>query len=286
MVKQIKSGQEFAQAINSPQVVRADPRFSARLHVEWTTNWKTPFFAALEPKFKNAQFIKVDVDELRDVAQQCGISAMPTFQVYRAGKKLGEMRGANPQQLEMLVRQHAEGANARAAAPSTPYIPPGHKDITDLVDQSQVDCLNQKGDHSIKGLLKGTSTLESDVDEQLMINVAFQQTVKLHSIKFVAADHDTAPKTIKLFVNRVGMGFDSVDAVEPTQVLELTEEDYAVDKATALRFVKFQSVNNLSIFVEENFGGDELTVLKGIKFIGVSGDTTNMADLKKMGHEH
>ncbi|KNE54753.1 hypothetical protein AMAG_17702 [Allomyces macrogynus ATCC 38327] len=72
----------------------------------------SPFFAALEPKFKNAQFIKVDVDEVRDVAQQCGISAMPTFQVYRAGKKLGEMRGANPQQLEMLVRQHAEGANA------------------------------------------------------------------------------------------------------------------------------------------------------------------------------
>ena len=47
-----------------------------------------------------------------------------------------------------------------------------------------------------------------------------------------------------------------------------------------VRFVKFQRVNSLSVFVEENFGGDE-SALGGLKVYGVPVLGTNMGDFKR-----
>ncbi|KAI9222377.1 PITH domain-containing protein [Blastocladiella britannica] len=242
MVKVINSAQEFQQTIAQSTLTVVD------FHAVWCGPCKmiAPFVDALSDKYKASTFCKVDVDQLKDVAAACGVSAMPTFQLFRSGNKVGEMRGANPQQLEMLVRQHAE-KDVAAQSAKAPYIPAGFTDVTDTIDQSQLDCLNQKASSTIKGLIKGEGELESDADEQLMINVTFNQVVKLHSIKFDAKDFDKAPKTIKLFVNRVGMSFDSVDSVEPTQVIELGAADFIPESATGLMFVRFQKVNTLSV---------------------------------------
>jgi hypothetical protein len=51
--------------------------------------------------------------------------------------------------------------------------------------------------------------LASDCDEQLLINLKFKQSVRLHSIALKSLDADKAPKKIKLFVNPVNMSFDS-----------------------------------------------------------------------------
>lgn len=45
-----------------------------------------------------------------------------------------------------------------------------------------------------------------------------------------------------------------------TQLLDLTPEQVAEGTVVPLRFVKFQAVNNLSIFIGGNFGGDDQTV--------------------------
>lgn len=53
-----------------------------------------------------AEFVKVDVDDADDVAQACGIQAMPTFQLFKGGVKVDEMKGADQVNLAALVLKH------------------------------------------------------------------------------------------------------------------------------------------------------------------------------------
>ena len=45
----------------------------------------------------------------QDVAEKCGISAMPTFQFYKNRVKIDELRGADPAALESKIKQHTQG---------------------------------------------------------------------------------------------------------------------------------------------------------------------------------
>ncbi|CAG8779235.1 2648_t:CDS:2, partial [Racocetra fulgida] len=114
-------------------------------------------------------------------------------------------------------------------------------DINEFITLNQVDCLNLNENHVTKSIFtKGDTYIESDVDEQLLISVPFNQAVKLHSIKLVAKDIEQAPKTIKLYANRINIGFDETDSTEETQLLQLTPKDYEENAIIPLRFVKFQ----------------------------------------------
>ena len=42
------------------------------------------------------------------VAAECGISAMPTFQVWKEGKKLKELVGASKEKLVALIEEHSQ----------------------------------------------------------------------------------------------------------------------------------------------------------------------------------
>jgi thioredoxin-like negative regulator of GroEL len=54
----------------------------------------------------DVEFVKVDVDDAEDVSSLCGIQAMPTFQVYKGGVKVDEMKGASQEKLAELVTKH------------------------------------------------------------------------------------------------------------------------------------------------------------------------------------
>jgi thioredoxin-like negative regulator of GroEL len=68
----------------------------------------SPIFQAMSEKPENATvtFVKVDVDAAEDVSAHCKIQAMPTFQFFKGGAKVGEMMGADAKKLESLVAQH------------------------------------------------------------------------------------------------------------------------------------------------------------------------------------
>ncbi|KAL8995081.1 MAG: hypothetical protein Q9169_005117 [Polycauliona sp. 2 TL-2023] len=60
-----------------------------------------------------ARFYKLDIDEVTDVAEELGISAMPTFVIFKEGKRIGEVVGAHVNVLEAKVKDELnKGAGA------------------------------------------------------------------------------------------------------------------------------------------------------------------------------
>jgi hypothetical protein len=126
---------------------------------------------------------------------------------------------------------------------------------------------------------------KSDADEQLILHVAFQSFVKIHSIKFTAFNSDqtaeTNPSKIHLYANRENLGFEDCDDVEPTQTLHLTADDLKEDAPPIkLKYVLFQRVTSLTLFIEDNQGA-EITALGGLQLLGQTMDTVNMSDFNK-----
>merc|ERR1712057_63019 len=101
MVRAIKDGADWAENVkNSGKTVIVD--FTA----VWCGPCRMigPKFEEFSLTFTDMLFVKVDVDECDSVAAKAGISAMPTFQVYKAGQKVDEIVGASPEKLEALIK--------------------------------------------------------------------------------------------------------------------------------------------------------------------------------------
>ncbi|XP_067936390.1 uncharacterized protein [Watersipora subatra] len=103
---------------NSPKVPKTKEEYDAIInkdsagmlvvvdfHATWCGPCKmiAPKFQSLLDASETIVGVKVDVDELEDVAADAKVSAMPTFIAYRDGEKVGEVVGANEKELEKLM---------------------------------------------------------------------------------------------------------------------------------------------------------------------------------------
>ena len=78
-----------------------------------------PAFGAMSTKWSGAEFVKCDVDECREVAQREGVTAMPTFKIYKEGKCANTVQGFNQRAIvEQLALLGARPAAAAGAAKS------------------------------------------------------------------------------------------------------------------------------------------------------------------------
>ncbi|OWR48655.1 thioredoxin [Danaus plexippus plexippus] len=260
--------------------------------VDFTATWCppcqriAPFFEQLPAKFPRAVFLKVDVDRCAETASAQGISAMPTFIFYRNRARIDRLQGADPSSLENKVRQYYgtedSGDDDNSVA--------GHMDLNTFIVKNECECLNEADDHPLShALTSGDGHLASDCDEQLIINISFNQLVKIHSIK-MKAPSDKGPKSVKVFINQPRtLDFDQAAGNASIQDLEISSSDLE-GNPVPLKFVKFQSVQNIQLFIKDNQSGDEVTQIDHLAFYGSPISTTNMGEFKrvagKIGESH
>eukprot|EP00775_Hariotina_reticulata_P010262 gene10262-10421_t len=159
------------------------------------------------------------------------------------------------------------------------------KDLLDFIDFSNLECLNEKPDHAAANALKQGYReddglyLESDTDEQLLVNIHFNQKVRIHSI-VIKGPEEEGPKLVKLYTNRMSLGFSDADSVPCAQQLDLTSKELA-GEAVVLKLTKFNSVNILSILIDSNQSDTETTKVSKIALSGTAGEVFNVAEIKK-----
>lgn len=77
-----------------------------------------PKFEAMAAALPHVRFLKVDVDECKDLSQAYGVQSMPTFKMLRAGKEVDEMKGADDAALREKVEALAGKPDRWASAGS------------------------------------------------------------------------------------------------------------------------------------------------------------------------
>ncbi|KAF7846062.1 hypothetical protein BT93_L5334 [Corymbia citriodora subsp. variegata] len=65
-----------------------------------------PELVKMSNKYENASFVKIDVDQVPDVAGDLGIRAMPTFILFKDGERVDEFVGADARKLEQMVQKY------------------------------------------------------------------------------------------------------------------------------------------------------------------------------------
>ncbi|KAK0731069.1 PITH domain-containing protein [Lasiosphaeris hirsuta] len=268
-------------------------------------------------------FTKINTDIQKEIASEYAVTSLPTFIFFRNGQISEKVQGANPLKLRDIVRklsdevdsisaaEAAAGSSSSGGGPSWrgAELPRGYADISSQVELQRCELLNVDldignlrvlFDSSKPSALPGGKSgakdwVESDTDEQLMLFMPFQSMLKLHTLQITSLppadddDEDDAPmrpRKIKLFTNKPhNLGFDEAEDMAATQTLELSEKDWNADGTAniALRYVKFQNITSLVMFVVDGDGDGEKVRLDRLRLIGEAGEKREMGKLEKIG---
>lgn len=93
--------------------VNAAKKTSRLLILYFTATWCgpcrmiSPIYTSSASKYPKVVFLKVDIDEARDVAALWNISSVPTFFFIKKGKEVDKVVGADKNALERKIAQHA-----------------------------------------------------------------------------------------------------------------------------------------------------------------------------------
>jgi len=267
-------------------------------------------------------FVKINTETQLELAQTYGVTSLPTFILFSNGKVVDRAEGASAASLQKFVQKIQKtiesaknggpsgGDNSDAGFWRGAALPRGYTDITSQIELRRCELLNIDSDiGSVRVLFDsgkpsalsggdGTAKdwVESDTDQQLMLFMLFQSMIKLHTLQITSlppTDDDddevpTRPRTIKLFSNKPhNLGFDEAEDMAATQIIELGEKDWNEDGTAniPLRYVKFQNINSLVVFVVDGEGDSEKVRLDRLRLIGEAGEKREMGKLEKIGHE-
>lgn len=102
---EIKTRNEYLKASN------ADGTCVLEAVTTWCPQCKAmaPVMDKLIAQYPEARFYKYDVDTAGDIAQELGVSQMPTFHIFKDGDLEGSITGAKGKELEDLIRESYSG---------------------------------------------------------------------------------------------------------------------------------------------------------------------------------
>uniref|UniRef100_A0AAZ3QVM5 PITH domain-containing protein n=1 Tax=Oncorhynchus tshawytscha TaxID=74940 RepID=A0AAZ3QVM5_ONCTS len=183
-------------------------------------------------------------------------------------------------EVDVHVCQATAAANNISATPTFLFF--RNKVRVDLYQGADASGLEEKIKQHVEN--DPGSNEDSDIPKgYLLVTMAFNQPVKLYSMKLQTSDFAQAPKCVKIFINLPrSMDFDDAERSEATQTLDLAEEDFKDDGLIPLRYVKFQNVQSVTMFVKNNQGDEETTKINYLTFIGTPVQATNMNDFKRV----
>ncbi|KHN95342.1 Thioredoxin [Metarhizium album ARSEF 1941] len=283
-------------------------------------------------------FASVDVERAEPLAKEYLITALPTILLFQEDKLIQSVEGAKASDIKQIIlNMYAEYLSIHRGRPSTPIsgsgswvgaeIPRGYSDISDQVEIGNCELSNaDEGAGTVKVLFDVTKPsalsgddsdaandyVQSGADDQLLLFIPFQGTVKLHTLQvgrdknrsrlraktngstqvtsLPPKDQDdvSRPEVIQLYINRPQhMDFSEADDTEPTQAITLTPEDWNTQGTASinLRFVKFQKTTTLIIYVQRGEEGADAVRLDRIKLIGEAGTKREMGKLQKVGDD-
>ncbi|KAJ6437603.1 thioredoxin [Purpureocillium lavendulum] len=315
---EISSKDQFDETLKSSKIVVAD------FYPEEFPPYEqiAPLYQTLAESLSGPNvvtFTKVNSDNNTALTREYGVTALPTFLLFRDAKVTWKTQGADPAELKKLVQalaaevdslgESSGGGGSAGGVWKGAEIPRGYADISDQVEIRNCELLNADEDagpvkvlfnefmpsalDKSKAGAKDKDWVQSGTDDQLLLFVPFQGSVKLHTLQITSLPTDgqdaiMRPEVIRLYINRTqNMDFAEADETRPTQEITFEPEDWNKNGTAnvSLRYVKFQRTTTLVIYVQRSTEGAEAVRVDRLRFIGEAGTKREMGKLQKVGED-
>jgi thioredoxin 1 len=103
IVAEVTDKAEFLSTVGSSGLTVVD------YWAPWCRNCKkiSPVVDRLVGELPHVKFIKVNTIEAEEIAVQFGVDALPTFQFFKNGQKVGEFKGSDAAAVEAAIKSYA-----------------------------------------------------------------------------------------------------------------------------------------------------------------------------------